>query len=114
MGEGFTKFLKNQTNLSYFNLDLWFNYIENKANIVPFSYIPSFISDNKVEIENYHEFFIRIIGLLFLLLWFFVGLRDTTGLDDLVRRTNQALLDHSKYVCENNGDGYSLYKKWSF
>ncbi len=56
MGEGFTELLKTQTNLSH--LDLYLNFVdsEKKANIVPFSYIPSFISDNKEEIENYHKF----------------------------------------------------------
>ena len=68
MGEGFTELLKTQTNLSHFYLWLNFGFSEKKANIVPFSYIPSFISDNKVEIENYHEFYIKILGLLFLLL----------------------------------------------
>ena len=68
MGEGFTEFLKTQTNLSHLDLYLWFGGSEKKANIVPFSYIPSFISDNKEEIENYQEFHIGILGLLFLLL----------------------------------------------
>lgn len=68
MGEGFTEFLKTQTNLSYLVLGLGFGGSEKKANIVPFSYIPSFISDHKEEIKNYHEFDIRINGLLFFLL----------------------------------------------
>ena len=40
MGEGFTEFLKTQTNLSYLDFVLWFYYSEKKMNISPFRYIP--------------------------------------------------------------------------
>ena len=40
MGEGFTEFLKTQTNLSYLDFELWFDWSEKKMNISPFRYIP--------------------------------------------------------------------------
>ena len=47
MEEGFTKFLKYQTNLSYLGLDFNFH------NIAPFQFIPEFIENNKEDIESY-------------------------------------------------------------
>ena len=40
MQEGFTEFLKTQTNLSYLYFILWFGNSEKKVNISPFSCIP--------------------------------------------------------------------------
>ena len=50
----------------------------------------------------------------FFILLFFVVNKDTTGLDDLVKKTNE-VLENSRYVCKNKTpagyDGYYLATK---
>ena len=68
----FTSFLKNQTDLDSFKLeiDLKEKCKKKKHSIEAFTVFPEFIKENKRKLEDCEKFYVEIIGIFFAVLYY--------------------------------------------